>query len=206
MRMRKVSMPLSTTQALKGDRLTPALRISGASLSSMMERGPQTAPAITLPWPSRNLVPEWMTRSAPSMAGRCNAGEAKQLSTASSTPASWAIAASSAMSHRSVSGLVGVSANSSWVLGRRAAFQALLSVCGTKLDSTPKRANSPPMSLMVEPNMDCEHTTWSPALSKPRHISKMADMPLAVPMADSVPSSAARRCSKLVTVGLEVRV
>ena len=30
-------------------------------------------------------------------------------------------------------------------------------------------------------------------------------MPVDVPIAASVPSSAARRCSKLVTVGLEVR-
>ncbi len=50
--------------------------------------------------------------------------------------------------------------------------------------------------------MDCEHTTWSPALSKPMHIIKMADMPEAVPMQASVPSKAAKRCSMLATVGL----
>ena len=58
------------------------------------------------------------------------------------------------------------------------------------------------MSLMVEPNMEREHTTWSPALSKPMHIIKMADMPDAVPMAASVPSRAANRISMLLTVGL----
>ena len=58
---------------------------------------------------------------------------------------------------------------------------------------------------MVEPNTDCEQITWSPLLSKPMHISKMAAMPLAVPMQASVPSIAARRCSMLATVGLEKR-
>ena len=42
-------------------------------------------------------------------------------------------------------------------------------------------------------------------LGNAMHISKMADMPLEVPSAVSVPSGAARRCSKLVTVGLGVR-
>ena len=50
--------------------------------------------------------------------------------------------------------------------------------------------------------MDCEHTTWSPDCSKPMHIIRMADMPDAVDMAASVPSMLARRCSKLLTVGL----
>ena len=83
--------------------------------------GAQIAPAITRPWPSRYLVPEWMTRSAPNSTGRCSAGEQKQLSTASSAPASCAMSASARMSQTSVSGLVGVSANSSLVFGRTAA-------------------------------------------------------------------------------------
>ena len=143
-----------------------------------------------------------MMMSAPSAMGRCKAGVAKQLSTHSSAPAAWAMVASAAMSHTSVSGLVGVSANSSLVLGRMAAFHASKSVCGTKLDCTPNRAKSEPMSLMVEPNIDCEHTTWSPALSRPMHIMRMDDMPEAVAIAASVPSMAARRCSRLLTVGL----
>ena len=65
---------------------------------------------------------------------------------------------------------------------------------------------SVPISLMVEPNMDCEQITWSPVLSRPMAISSTADMPLAVAMAASAPSIAARRCSKEVTVGLAVRV
>ena len=70
----------------------------------------------------------------------------------------------------------------------------------------PKRAISPPSSRMVEPNMDCEATTWSPALSMVSAISRMADMPVLVATAHSVPSIAARRRSKLVTVGLAVRL
>ena len=157
---------------------------------------------MTRPWPSRYLVPECMMMSAPKAMGSCKAGVAKQLSTHSKAPALWAMSAKARMSQTSVSGLVGVSANSSLVLGRMAACQAATSVCDTKLDSTPNLARSEPMSLMVEPNMDCEHNTWSPALSKPRHIIKIDDMPEAVPMQASAPSSAAKRCSKLETVGL----
>lgn len=109
------------------------------------------------------------------------------------------------MSQTSVSGLVGVSANSSLVLGFRAARHSATSVCETKVVSTPNLANSLPNRLSVEPNTEREHTTWSPALSRPMHIMRIAPMPVEAPMAASVPSSAARRCSKLVTVGLEVR-
>ena len=180
--------------------------MSGANTSSISFCDVQSAPAITRPWPSRNLVPEWMTTSAPSASGFCSTGVAKQLSTASSAPASCAIAASATMSHTSVSGLVGVSANSRRVLpGRTAARHSAMSVCDTKLVSTPKRANSLPSSRRVEPNMEREHTTWSPLFSRPKPISRMAAMPLAVAMAASAPSSAARRRSKAVTDGLPVR-
>ena len=127
---------------------------------------------------------------------------AKQLSTARSAPALCARSASARMSHTSVSGLVGVSAKSRRVVGRIASRQAGRSVCDTKVDCTPKRARSDPISLIVEPNMEREHSTWSPAWSKPMHIIRIADMPEAVPMAACAPSSAARRCSKLETVGL----
>ena len=73
------------------------------------------------------------------------------------------------------------------------------------VEVTPKRANSEPISLMVEPNIDCEYTTWSPALSKLNNMSVMADMPLDVAMQASVPSKAANRISKLLTVGLPAR-
>ena len=133
MRTPSVSRPFSTTQALNGDRLMPALRITGTNFASIRSSGPHTAPAMTRPWPSRYLVPEWMTRSAPSVTGRCSAGLQKQLSTASSAPPACAISASAAMSQTSVSGLVGVSANSSRVVGVIAARHAAGSVCDTKL-------------------------------------------------------------------------
>ena len=202
MRRSRVSRPLSTTQALNGASDMPPLLSTGKNFSVTMAWLAHRAPAITRPWPSRYLVPECMMMSAPNSTGRCRAGVAKQLSSASRAPALWAISASAWMSHTSVRGLVGVSANSSRVLLRIAACQAAVSVCDTKVDSTPKRARSVPMSRMVEPNIEREHTMWSPALSRARHIIKMADMPEAVPMAASVPSSAASRCSKLLTVGL----
>ena len=198
-------MPFSTTQALNGDRLMPALRIVGTSLLSISSAGPHTAPAITRPWPSRYLVPLWMTRSAPSFTGCCKAGLQKQLSTASKALPACAISASARISQTSVKGLVGDSANSSRVAGRIAACHAPTSVCETKLVSMPNFAKSW-KSLIVLPKTLCEHTTWSPAFSRPMMSSVMADMPLLVPMQPLVPSSAARRRSIIVTVGLEKRL
>jgi hypothetical protein len=59
---------------------------------------------------------------------------------------------------------------------------------------------------MVEPNIDCEHTTWSPAFSRPMTSSRMAAMPLAV--ADGGLGAFQRRQarSRLVTVGLGAAV
>ena len=89
--------------------------------------------------------------------------------------------------------------------GRTAARHAAASVCDTKLVSTPKRPSSAASSLMVEPNTLCEQITWSPAFSSPRHISRIALMPLEVAMQDSAPSIAARRRSIIITVGLVKR-
>ena len=205
MRMVSVSMPLSTTQALKGDRLMPALRITGTNLPLMSSSGAHKAPAMTRPCPSRYLVPLCMMMSAPIVTGRCSAGLQKQLSTASNAPALCAMSASARMSQTSVSGLVGLSANSSLVLGCTAAFHAATSVCGTKVVCTPNLPKSW-NSLMVEPKVLCEHTTWSPDLSRPMMIMVMAAMPLLVPMQPVVPSRAARRRSIMVTVGLLKRL
>ena len=183
----------------------PAVRTMGANFSVMSARLAHSAPAITRPCPSRYLVPECMTMSAPSAAGFCSTGVAKALSTASSAPASCAMAASAAMSHTSVSGLVGVSANSSFVFGLTAARHSATSVCETKVVSTPNLPNSLANRFSVEPNMERERITWSPLFSSPMIIIRIAPMPLAAPMAASVPSSAASRRSKAVTVGLDVR-
>src|SRR3989344_2681569 len=205
MRMDSVSRPLSTTQALKGASVMPAPRSVVISGPLTMASGPQMAPASTRPWPSRYLVPEWMMRSAPRSTGFCSAGVQKQLSTASRAPAACAISASAAMSQTSVSGLLGVSAKKSLVLGLTAERQAPTSVCDTKVVSTPNLPNWACSSVMVEPNTLCEHTMWSPDLSRPMTSSKMALMPLDVAMAASVPSSAARRRSNIIVVGLAKR-
>ena len=58
---------------------------------------------------------------------------------------------------------------------------------------------------MVEPNTLREQITWSPAFSKAIAVSMIAAMPLEVAMQASLPSSAARRRSNIVTVGLVKR-
>jgi hypothetical protein len=115
------------------------------------------------------------------------------------------MSASAAMSQTSVSGLLGVSANNSRVLGRTARRHSSMSVCDTKLVSMPNLAKSW-NSLMVEPNTEREHTTWSPPCSVPSISSRIAPMPLAVPMPACAPSKAARRRSIIVTVGFEKRL
>ena len=166
-----------------------------------------SAPAITRPCPSKYLVADCMTTSAPSASGFCRAGVQKQLSTTSRAPALCAISASAAMSQTSVSGLVGVSASRILVLpGRMAAFHSATSVCETKVVSTPKRAISLPSSLMMEPKTEREQTMWSPACKTDRQSRVSAPMPLAVAIAASAPSMAAKRSSMLATVGLLKRL
>ncbi len=55
------------------------------------------------------------------------------------------------------------------------------------------------------PNTACEHTTWSPADKKAKQVAKIAAMPELVATARSAPSKAAKRCSKVRTVGLVKR-
>ena len=115
------------------------------------------------------------------------------------------MSAIAAMSERAVSGLEGVSRNSSFVFGRTAAFHAATSVAGTNVVSTPKRARMVPNSVTVEPNTALEHTTWSPAFSSAIAVIRIADMPEAVARQLSAPSSAASRSWNIVTVGLVKR-
>ena len=61
MRIESVSRPLRTTQALNGESAMPALRMTGTNLSLTTLSLAHSAPAMTRPWPSRYLVPEWMT-------------------------------------------------------------------------------------------------------------------------------------------------
>ena len=115
--MSKVSKPFKTTHALNGANTMPLFFMTGKNFSSTMASLAHKAPAMTRPWPSKYLVPECMMMSAPMSMGRCNTGVAKQLSSASKAPALCAMSANAAMSHTSVSGLVGVSANNNLVLG-----------------------------------------------------------------------------------------
>ena len=70
---------------------------------------PNIAPPSASPCPPRYLVSEWITKSAPSNRGFVDIGVAKVESTASLTPASWAIAATAAISVNRSNGLHGVS-------------------------------------------------------------------------------------------------
>ena len=96
--------------------------------------------------------------SAPSASGCCSAGVQKQLSTASSTPLALASSASAAMSTSSVSGLDGVSTNSSLVLGRIACSQPSRSDSSTKVVSIPSFASQVLNNIVVVPKMLREDT------------------------------------------------
>ncbi len=97
---------------MNGDRHGPAVRMNAnRSLPTSFE-SPTTAPPTQRPWPSRYLVAEWITRSAPSSSGRCSAGVQNTLSTARSAFAFFATRDKASMSDTSVSGFDGVSRNS----------------------------------------------------------------------------------------------
>ena len=122
MRSFNVSSPFRMTHALNGLNVGPALRRNVVSGSCTSARLPSTAPPSTRPCPSRYLVAEWITMSAPSATGRCNAGVQKQLSTASRAPMRRESALSAVTSTISVSGLEGVSRNSSLRVRPHVAF------------------------------------------------------------------------------------
>jgi hypothetical protein len=120
----RVSSPLRNTQALKGLMVGPQVRRKPNTSLPTRSRSPTTAPPTQRPWPSRYLVAEWMTMSAPRASGCCSAGVQKQLSTTSRQPLRRASSARARMSTSSVSGLEGVSTNSRRVSGRMARSQA----------------------------------------------------------------------------------
>ena len=86
-----------------------------------------------------------------------------------------------------------------------AAFQSLGDVPDTNVVLMPKRCRMVPNNCIVAPNTPAEQTTWSPDLSSPIAVDRIAAMPDAVATQHSAPSSAARRCSNTVTVGLVKR-
>ncbi len=73
------------------------------------------------------------------------------LSTTSQAPAEWASSAAPRMSVTCMSGFVGVSTNTSFVLLRIARASAFRSRVSTKLNSSPKRESTWRKSLSVPP-------------------------------------------------------
>jgi len=86
-----------------------------------------------------------------------------------------------------------------------AASQAAGSVCGTNVVLMPVRARMFENSCTVAPNRPLEATMWSPFFRCARQTAMIAAMPLAIATQSSAPSSAARRSSNMVTVGLVKR-
>ena len=89
--------------------------------------------------------------SAPSASGCCRYGEANVLSTTSSAPAAPAMSANAAMSAMPSSGLVGVSHQITFVVGRTAARTAARSASGTEVYSRPQFVSTRATSRNVPP-------------------------------------------------------
>src|SRR5690554_3306442 len=69
-RTAKVSKLLESIHALKGDKEGPVI-LENRYILSISFSLPTVIPARTLPCPSINFVPEWITRSAPNLMGCC---------------------------------------------------------------------------------------------------------------------------------------
>jgi len=109
MRNSRVSRPFKNTQALNADNVGPAVRTYGNTLPMMKSLLPTIAPPTILPCPSKYLVAECMTTSAPRANGFWSAGVQKQLSTANKALAFLAILEMALISAISVKGFDGVS-------------------------------------------------------------------------------------------------
>ena len=205
MRTRSVSMPLRQIHALNGEMAGPAVRTKLNSGPLTRSARPAMAPARMRPCPSRYLVAEWITRSAPNSIGRCSAGEHMQLSMASTAPAFFATSASAAMSAISHTGFDGVSAKSRRVSRRTALRHASTSVRSTQVVAMPSRARIWSKSGTTVPNTPRAAMMWSPDLSSPSAVVAMAAMPVAVATHACAPSSAASRAWNIDTVGLVKR-
>ena len=150
------------------------------------------------------FVVECTTRSAPSASGLARAGEAKVLSTATTTPRACASSASGAMSAIAVVGLLIVSSQSSRVRSPIAASTAAASVVSTAWWPMPlarehrsREADDAPVDGARHDDLvpGAQHATGSTAW--------MAAMPEEVASAASAPSSSARAASSAAWVGFE---
>ena len=154
----KVSRPFNITHALNALMVGPPERLK-ATTGSISSARPTSAPPKTRPWPSRYLVAEWVTISAPRARGCCKTGVQKQLSTARIAPNSRLTTANPARSAIALSGFDGVSKNNKRVFDVAAPRQASRSVSGTKLISTPNFRSVLSNSPTVAPKTSCEHNT-----------------------------------------------
>src|SRR3954465_14819036 len=110
-----------------------------------------TAPPTTSEWPPTYLVVEWTTTSAPSASGCWRYGDANVLSTTSRAPTSFVTDATAAVSAIPSNGLVGVSHQTTRVVGRSAARRASTSPRSTGVYSTPHGASTLSTSRNVPP-------------------------------------------------------
>ncbi len=141
----------------------------------------RTAPPITSECPPRYFVVECIDKSAPRASGCWRYGEAKVLSTATSTSEPWAMSHSASISTMRMSGFVGVSIHMSFVSGRSASSAAWRSVMSMKLNSTPYGSTTCLNRRTVPPYRSFIASTWSPGRSILR-IASMAATPEAKQM------------------------
>ena len=116
-RMPRVLMPRDVRNASNGLDTAPAANWvnSTCSATSSCPAANTRPPPTMSEWPPRYFVVECTTTSAPSAMGCCSAGDAKVLSTTTSTPASLPSSASAATSEIFIRGFEGVSTQSTLV-------------------------------------------------------------------------------------------
>ena len=160
---------------------------------------------MTMPWPERNLVAEWITMSAPRSMGLHRYGVANVASTTSGSPAAWATSATFGTSSTSNPGLPRISPKTSRVFGLMASPNACGRRGSTNVVSTPNRGSVYSSRLWVPPYSERDATMCSPAPSNVATAKCVAACPLAVAMAPTPPSNALTRSSSTALVGLDRR-
>ena len=179
-RIRRVSRPLTRTQALNGLSEGPVCRIIVCTGPSMNSWVPRTAPPSVRPCPSMCLVAEYTTTSAPNSSGRCSTGVANTLSTTTCAPAACARSQTARTSMSSCIGLDGDSKNTA-VAGVLSASRHWSRSCpSTKSVCTPNRGRISSRITKHEPNRLRAATTRSPAETSAAIATQTAAMPLAV--------------------------
>src|SRR6218665_285762 len=166
MRTCRVSMLFERIHALKGDMAGPVCRAK-KRISFIKSFLPKTTPPITRPCPSKYLVAEWVTKSAPCLAGFCKYGGAKQLSTFKIKPCFLDNFPSHSKSAKSRAGLEGVSTIIILVEGVISFSHNSGDFISTSVWVILKRGKIADKIWCVEPKTEREANTWSPELSSP---------------------------------------